>query len=134
MRSIGAFCLTVSLGLSVVGCGSAPDGGTLPSPSPDSAFAARFESAAAISDEAQRNKDFAQVATDAASAGDVDAARKSLLRIQNDSLRDSTTYKSALLLVKAGQKRAASSLVRMIKDNALQQKASAKIAKGESSE
>jgi Tfp pilus assembly protein PilF len=132
MRSIGAFCLSVGLGLSVVGCGSGQDGGS--SPSPDSAFAARFESAAAISDEAQRNKDFANVATDAAGAGDVDAARKSLLRIQNDSLRDSTAYKSALLLVKAGQKRAASSLVKTIKDNALQQKLTAKIAKGETSE
>jgi hypothetical protein len=132
MRLFGAFCLPVGLCLAIFGCGSSGESGN--SPSPDSAFAARFDSAAAIGDETERENAFAQLATDAAKAGDVDAARKAVQRIQKDSLRDSTAYKSALALLKVGQKRGAFGFVKFIKDNALQQKASAKLAKGDSSE
>jgi hypothetical protein len=132
MRLFGLFCLPVGLCLVVLGCGSG--GGSGNSPSPDSAFAARFDSADGIGDEAEREKAFAQLATDAAAAGEVDAARKAIQRIQKDSLRDTTAYKSALALSKTGQKRGAFGFVKFIKDNALQQKASAKLAKGDSSE
>jgi hypothetical protein len=132
MRLFGAFCLLVGLCPAVLGCGSTAESGN--SASPNSAFAARFDSAAAVGDETEREKAFAQLATDAAAAGDVDAARKAIQRIQKDSLRDSTAYKSALALMKAGQKRGAFGIVKFIKDSALQQKVSAKLAKGDSSE
>jgi hypothetical protein len=132
MRLFGTICLSIGLCSMVWGCSSAGEGGN--APSPDSAFAERFDSAAAIGNEAEREKAFAQLATDAAATGDVDAARKAHLRIQNDSLRDSTAYKSTLALVKAGNKRAAFGFTKFIKDTALQQKAAAKVAKGDSSE
>ena len=132
MRLLGISCLTVGLCLVVLGCGSR--GGDGNSPSPGSAFAERFDSAAAIGSEDERENAFAQLATDAAKAGDVDASRKAIQRIQKDSLRDTTAYKSALALSKAGQKRGAFGFVKFIKDNALQQKASTKLAKGDFSE
>jgi hypothetical protein len=134
MRPIAAawHCLTlVLLTSTVLGCGSesGPTG-----PRPTSTFAERFSEADALPDGAAKNEKFAEIAKDAAAAGDVDAARNSLLRIQDESLREKSAYKATLAMGKAGKRREAGQLIKSIRDPALIQKAQTKIAQGDWSE
>ena len=74
MRFTAAFWLCVAFGLSALtlpGCGS--DSGP-PGPRPASAFAERFSEAEGLADGPAKNEAFAKIASDAAAAGDVEAA------------------------------------------------------------
>ncbi|HKD36558.1 MAG TPA: hypothetical protein VKB78_07145 [Pirellulales bacterium] len=87
-----------------------------------------------MADGAAKNDTFAQIAKDAAAAGDVDAARSALLQIPDESLREKTAYKTVLSMGKANKRREAGQLLRFIRDPALSKKAQTKIANNDWSE
>ncbi|HEY2147475.1 MAG TPA: hypothetical protein VGH32_06035 [Pirellulales bacterium] len=129
MRFTAAYWLCVAFGLSVLtlpACGS--DSGP-PGPRQTSAFAERFSEAEGLADGPAKNEAFAKIATQAAAAGDVDAARTALFRISETSLREKAAYKAALAMGKAGKKREAAQLLKSIRDPVLLQKARTKIDK-----
>jgi hypothetical protein len=84
-----------------------------------------------MADGPAKNDAFAQIAKDAAAAGDGDAARTALFPINDPSLREKTAYKAALAMGKAGKKREAGQLLKYIRDPALLQKVQTKIANGD---
>lgn len=118
-----ALCLTI--------CGCS-DRDTSPNSAAD--LSDRFDAAKVMSEGADRDKIAEQLAKDGATAGNRAIAVGSVSLIKDDKLHDNTAYKASLIMTKAGKHRDAGFLAHMIKDVALQEKASAKALKGDSTE
>lgn len=94
-------------------------------------FAIRFTAASELRSTNEQESTFAKLAIDAAKAGDVDIATKSLERIPSTNLHEQITYEFVMIFGKAGRSEVALGFAEKLKSTNQQQEALAKIANGD---
>jgi hypothetical protein len=127
----GLRCLFLAVALIVAaGCST----GDSSAPGSPANLAARLEAAKGVSHQAKRDEALAQVALDAAAAGEGGTAREAIEAISHTSKKDDTALQAARRLTKAGNAEGATAVAKQIGNVAKRDEALAKIAKGESDE
>jgi hypothetical protein len=124
--------LLILVGLSfAIGCGHSTLSGT--SGDTNASFfelAGRLEAAMAIGSNNNRDTALADLARDAARAGDADITKRAIGAIRTDNLRDTTAAAAAVLLSSAGKLADATSVAKLIRTDNLRDQTLAKVAMG----
>ncbi len=94
-------------------------------------FAIRFKAASELTSTNEQQQAFAKLAIDAAKAGDVEIATKSLERIPSTNLHEQITYEFVMIFGKAGKSEVALGFAEKLTSTNQQQEALAKIASGD---
>lgn len=94
-------------------------------------FETRLEAARNIQDNVERDLALADLAKDAATAGNAKISQDAIGAVQGNEVRESALAESAALLAKAGKAKEGMRLAQMISDTKLRDEALGKIAKGE---
>ncbi len=94
-------------------------------------FAIRFKAASELTSTNEQQQAFAKLAIDAAKAGDVEIATKSLERIPSTNLHEQITYEFVMIFGKAGKSEVALGFAEKLTSTNQQQEALAKIANGD---
>ncbi len=94
-------------------------------------FSGRLEAGMAITDNSVRDTALAELARDAASAGETSVVKNAIDAIGSIELHDSASAEAAGLLSANGKSAEASSVAKQIRDNSLRDKTLAVIAKGD---
>ena len=148
MRLSCALPILASVVLATAGCGPTPSTTPATSPTPSttplppsvkspgtpSALATRLEATKSLMNIDQREISFAQLAIDAAEAGEVQIMNNCLTSLANINLREQTTVKAVSKLGKAGKTDEALTLAKTIMNINTRERVIGKIAKGDYSE